>query len=194
MRKYGSIWVHSAPTLSAYLVSRETITTAEAFYLHLQICSTPTLCTDAFINVHVSVCLCVCVLVCVYMCTFIFRLTERVGVGNQERSYISLLHNKPLLWSGDKRKNIKDVSHYWHIYLDRGLTQSHSLPCWDISVRELWDTEWCPQSKIQSTMNGIKARAITAIECCWHFPSAQRTHSHCELSMRSIKRDKSFYF
>lgn len=69
--KYGSlefsVLPHSLPFLSA-----ETITTAEAFYLHLKICSTPTLCADAFINVHVSLCvrvhLCVCVCASVCLC------------------------------------------------------------------------------------------------------------------------------
>lgn len=119
-------------------------------------------------------CPCVCVYMCVSVtvCVCIFRVTERVGVDNQERSYISLLHNEPLLWSGYKRKNKKVVSHLWHIYLDRGLTQSHSLPCWDILVTELWGTKWCPQC----SLNGFKACPITAIALCWHFPSALRTH------------------
>lgn len=103
---------------------------------------------------EMSMCLyvpCVCVCVCV------FRVTERVGVCNQERGYISLLHNEPLLCSGDKRKNKKDVSHLWHIYLDRCLTQSHSLPCWDILVRQM-------TSSIQNSVNGINTHPITAVE------------------------------
>lgn len=173
MAAFGfSLLPHCLPLLSA-----ETVTTAEAFYLHLKICSTPTLCADAFISVHVSVCA-----VCVYVCVCIFRVTERVGVGNQERGYISLLHNEPLLRCGDKRKNKKDVSHLWHIYLDRGLTQSHSLPCWDILVRELQDTKWRPPSTTDISMNGIKACAITAVEHCWHFLSALKTHLNLSLN------------
>lgn len=118
--------------------------------------------------------LCVCVHACVCVC--IFRVTECVGDSNQEQGYISLLHNEPLLLSGYKRKNKNDVSHLWNIYLDRGLTQSHSLPYWDICVREMWDIKWCPQSKTFIGMNGIKACPITAIEHCWHFHSALKTH------------------
>lgn len=100
--------------------------------------------------------------VCLLEWVCIFRVTERVGVGNRERSYISLLHNELLLRSADKRKNKKDVSHLWHIYLDRRLTQSCLLPCWDILVREQWDTKWRAQSKTAISLKAIEQPSNTA--------------------------------
>ena len=106
---------------------------------------------------------------CLYrVCVCIFRVTERVGGCNREATFACCITS---LSSGDKRKNKKDVSHLWHIYLDRTLTQSHSLPRWYILIRGLWDTKRCPQSTTVIGMNGIKTRPITAVQPWQYFPS-----------------------
>ncbi len=138
----GEIWqprVFCAPTLSVFPVSRDN-NNRRSFYLYLKICCTPTLCAYAFINVHVSVCMYFCVYVCVLLCVCIFRETERVGVDNQEQGYISLLHNEPLLCSGDMMSPTSDTFTYIDALHEHTCYQSKI--CWF----ENWD-KLCPQSK-----------------------------------------------